>query len=83
MKVLSARTEDHINERIDCLFCDVSGPRATSPPDNTYQFSPTAAVRKLTNLFLVSGLSSLRLIESSGRRDAIAAPSFLLALPIF
>jgi hypothetical protein len=66
MKVLSAGTEGCVNERIDWLFCDVSGPRATLRPDKACQFSITAAVRKLTNPLLVSALSNLTLVKSSG-----------------
>jgi hypothetical protein len=87
MKVSSARGEDYVNERIDWLFCDVSGPHTAPQPDNIGLLSTTAAVRKLTNPFcacLVSGLSNLRLIyKGPGTVHIIAAALFFIGFAYF
>jgi hypothetical protein len=87
MKVSSARGEDYVNERIDWLFCDVSGPHTAPQPDNIGLLSTTAAVRKLTNPFLrLLGKRAFQPaphLQRSGHRHVIAAALFFIGLAYF
>jgi hypothetical protein len=87
MKTSSAKGEDYVNERIDWLFYDLSGPRTTVQPDNIGLLSTTAAVRKLTNSVLrLLGKRAFQPaphLQKSGHRDVIAAALFLIGLAYF